>query len=310
MARAQSSDAEDRAGDRADFQEFYQNQKRSQSSFFGSAPNHHVTPKRDNISFTVQADAVDVIVGPDADEKPSDFENLDNRLEMTGWSFFPLVAFSSERFGIGFTGEAGNRQIKYLDRRADSAEGEADGHFYEQYSDMSYSGAGVYGFLLLRANALPKWLAGTVIVGGRTLTATHQTPGVRTDSNEVPDSNKLKYDVTAFDVGLNVGATLAKRFTVFPWLNYRWTQLGDVKDRNGSSVQLSRTLEDQIELDRSLTWLSDSPFTYGLDFAVQIQSIELHLGGVFGYLASMNRGADRIQDGSIEVGVSYDFKSR
>ncbi len=311
-AWAQAAQTADSSEEREEFQDFYQKQKKSRSSFFASAPNHHITPKRDNISLAIQTDVVDVTVAPPLDDEAPDFENLDHRLEMTGWSVFPLVAFSSDRFGVGFAGEAGSRQIKFLSRQADSAEGTQDGYFYEQYSEMRYSGAGAYAFMLLRANWLPKWFAGTVILGGRSLTAIEESRGTRTDSTDVPEATKLKYDVNVLDGGLNIGATLAKRFTVFPWVNYRRTILGAVKDRNGNSADSLMTpdLKTSVDLDRSLTWRSEPKLTYGLDFAVQIRSFEVHLGGLFGYLANMNRGADRVQDETIELGISYDFKSR
>lgn len=295
--------------ERKEYQEFYEKQSKK-TSFFGAAPSHHITPKRDNIAFALEAKTADVTIAPETAEAPSDFSDLDHRLEMTGYSVFPLVGFSAERFGVGFMGEVGSRQIKFLSRTADTSS--AQGSFYEQFSDTSYSGAGIYAFALLPQAWAPPWLTGTLILGGRNLAATYETNGTRTDSTTVPDATKLKYDVNSFDLGLNLAATLSKRFIVNPWFNYRKTQLGAVKDHNGNAADdlLTVDLEQQVTLDRELMWLSQPTFTYGIDFAVQIQKFQIHLGGLFGYLVSMNRGADRLQDKSIDVAVSYDLKAK
>lgn len=303
-ARAQTETEE---ATREDFQAFYKRQQTEARSFFGSAPNHHITPRRDNITFSLQFDTYDVTVAPKSDDQPDDFSTLDERLEMTGWSAFPLVAFSADRFGVGFTGDAGARQVKFLSRVPDSAT--FPGSYFEQYSDMSYTGAGLYGFMLLRSNALPKWLSGTLILGGRQLTAVHLTRGTRTDSQNVPEEEKLKYDVTVADAGLNVAAQLAKRFVVFPWVNYRRSFLGALEDRNGEELDTA-LVDPSVALDRQLAWTSQPDLTYGIDFAVQLASFDIHFGGLFGYVAALNRGADRVQDKSLSIGASYALKSR
>ena len=50
--------------------------------------------------------------------------------------------------------------------------------------------------------------------------------------------------------------------------------------------------------------------TFGIDFAVQLGRFEAHLGGIFGYLSNLNRGADRVQDKAIQFSIAYDLKSR
>src|SRR5262245_54294029 len=89
-------DAAQSEEDRKEFQSFYSDQKRANASFFASAPSHHVTPKRDNISFSLQVDLVDVAIGPNTANLPDDFATLDHRLEMTGFSAFPLIAFAAD----------------------------------------------------------------------------------------------------------------------------------------------------------------------------------------------------------------------
>jgi hypothetical protein len=281
----------------------------SRSSFLASAPNHHITPKRDNISLSLEMEMLDLTVGPALDQLPKDLSELDQRLEMTGWSVLPLIAFSADRFGIGFTGEAGKRQIKYLDREPESDT--SAGTFLEQFSETRYTGVGIYGFVSLRSSSLPNWLGGTLIIGGRSLTAVNETRGTRTDSTTDSPTTRLKYDVRAYDFGLNVAATLAKRFTVFPWINHRQVQPGSIKDGNEKvAASLGDSVSVPVEMDRQLIWQSAPTLTYGIDFAVRIQRFEVHLGGLFGYLANLNRGADRVQDQGLSLSVGYDLKSR
>ncbi|MDQ3231508.1 MAG: hypothetical protein M3Q07_06770, partial [Pseudobdellovibrionaceae bacterium] len=106
--------------ERQEFQDAYKKQRQNQAALFSAAPNHHITPKRDNISFALDTQIIDLAIAPDLDEIPEDLTELDHRLEMTGWSVFPLIAFSADRFGVGFTGEAGRRQVKYLSREQES----------------------------------------------------------------------------------------------------------------------------------------------------------------------------------------------
>jgi hypothetical protein len=294
---------------REELQDFYTKEARKEGSFFSGAPSHHITPKRDHISFSVQADVVDVGVAPASADPSADFDTLDNRLEMTGWSLFPLVSFAAKNFGVGFTGEAGDRQIQYVDRVKNDGTS-VPGYFIEQFSEMKYTGIGLYVFATVRPG--PAWLKATLIGGGRSLAAIEETAGTRTDASQIPDTTKLKYDVSSYDAGVNVAALLSKRFVVLPWVNYRKTFLSDIKDRNDSSNSaiLTETLKDTVELDLSLTWLASPTVRYGVDFAVQLAKVEIHFGGVFGYLASLQRGADRIHDSSISAAVSYDMEGR
>lgn len=284
------------AGPRAEMQSFYLEQEQRRRPLFASAPSHHIIPKQDTISFALQADAVDVTIAPDSTELQDDLSDMDHKLEVKGWSVFPLVAFSADHFGVGFTVEGGSRQIQYLRQDRTS--------FYEQFSDMSYTGAGLYVFRVFPLPKLSSRVLGTVILGGRSLTCVHVNYAARTNAQASAQAEKLKYDVNAYDIGLNLSMNLVRRFTIFPWLNVRHTVLGPVKDRNESPAT---DVDDVVEQDRELTWLASRALQYGVDFAVQLGPIEMHFGGVIGYLAGLYQGADRVQDETISFGFSYDI---
>ncbi len=93
---------EESAARRAEMQDFYSSQLGGKTVIFKGSPSHHITPKRQNISFALQTEVIDVAIASPTADLSVDFSDLDNRLEMTGWSVFPLVAFSARNFGVGF----------------------------------------------------------------------------------------------------------------------------------------------------------------------------------------------------------------
>ncbi|MGE0173304.1 MAG: hypothetical protein AB7T49_10975 [Oligoflexales bacterium] len=300
LLAASSAFAQSRGNDqREEFQEAYKDQKSTRSSFLGGAPSYSLTPRRDNVGFAIGFEPVDVRVkAADSDETSGD-----NTLDMTGYTLLPTVAFFRSMFGIGISGEVGKRTIEYL-QQVDPTTTEEE-YFYEQYSETDYVGAGIYGYMLLPKKMLPRIMRGTVIIGGRSLTVDVKSRGTRTTPETMPDFTKLKYDVNMLEGGLHFTLTLAKRYQIIPWLNYRATSVGSIKDENQSSDDISEEVIEAAKLDQKLIWQSNADIKYGFDFAVQFTNLDIHFGGLLGYLANLNRGAERIQDKGLFVSASY-----
>ena len=97
-------------GPRGRFQKAYASQLQNAPSIFDSAPVYHIIPAANTITFAAQYSYYDVTVAPPGTDISSNRTSLDERLDMTGWSASPYVAFQAKNFGIGFAGEVGERQ--------------------------------------------------------------------------------------------------------------------------------------------------------------------------------------------------------
>lgn len=296
-AFAQARGGEKRTEFQEDLQEFY----KSERSFLGATPSHNLTPRRDNIGFSLGVMPVDIAMTP----LTTDTSSKRTTLDMTGYTAVPTVAFFGSTFGVGISAEVGSRSIKFL-QEIDATAAESE-YFFEQFSETSYLGAGLYGYVLVPKSVMPRFMNATIIVGGRNLTATHKTRGTRTDPTASPEPLTMKYDVRVFDAGLNFSLTLARRFQIIPWVNHRTTSLGVPKDKDEKAAASGFPQEtvDAVKLDRDLIWRTTPETTYGVDLGIQFTNVNVHIGGLLGYLVNTSSESNRLQDKSLTVALSY-----
>ena len=123
------------------------------------------------------------------------------------------------------------------------------------------------------------------------------------------ESRLSTYNVTKTEIGLNVGMTLLRKFTLIPWVNYEHFDISDGK-RKLESENLKSSNEGQMfEDDLQLFWRSKPSLKYGLDFSIRVfDRVELHVGGLLGNLVPLGGRNPRIEDKSLSFSLSLDQK--
>ncbi len=295
----------------AQLEDYYEQHQKKQIPFFASAPVAHIIPKRDTITFTGGYDYIDVRVAPDGYDISSDRESHPNNyqryLDYRGWSAAPYIALSQKNFGIGFAAEVGKRNIHYLD---ESFAYNSDRVTYrlELNSQISYSGIGLYAYYIPTLSILPRYVTSTLILGVKNIAAIQEESDPTTLTSVTSSSTKYRYQVQKYEGGANIGILLVKRFTVFPWANYTSTVTGEIAS---SSETLSDTSRKEARaLSQEFYWKSEPQLTYGLDFSVNLDRFEIHLGGVLGMIGNISSGDNRINSRCVSLSLSYDIKGR
>jgi hypothetical protein len=297
------------------FHEF-QSYKSELSSLFSAFPQSHILPKRDNISVSVSVDRPDVTIVPKGKTVSKEKRDASKRLDMAGWRATPLVAFSNKRFGVGFAGEAGEIQAHYLDKSG------SDGSYLEEFGSARFSGLGIYGYFLPEVRLFPSFVTPLVLVGGKRLNVTHESTGTVTSKYVSKKTKEYSYSVNKYEVGLDFSILLAKRFTVLPWSSYSMVGIVDKggasstepstnggTTTNGSGSEES-TVNGALNADQSLFWKLDPTLNYGIDFVVELASLQIHLGGVMGLVSNIFKVNKQVYDGGLSVGIGYEFQSR
>jgi len=305
LAQSNAVSTDDR---RFEMMDHYQDQRRKSQTLFYSAPHFHLIPQRNTVTLTGAFEQTSLLLGSEYADlgKKDDASSYGSFWELEGYEAAPLVAFAADKFGIGFGADVGEKSLKYRDNFGTSG-------YTTQSSQISYSGLGTYIYYIPSLKFLPRFVEPTLIGGYKTLNVIHYYDNTNTFYTDFPNSAnnseeiKYRYDVKKIDLGLNMGITLAKHFIVFPWINYQRRVLGPVKD--GSNVT-DDYVDGYLELDRRFLWQAEPTTVWGLDFAVSMGRLNIHLGGLFGIIANLNGGSDRIQDESVSVSATYNIKSR
>lgn len=291
--------------DRADLQDHDSEQREQALSLFGSAPVEHIVPRRDRITFALALDYFDVTVVPRGQSAKSPG---DHKLEMSGMTGSPYVAFSTNQLGIGFAGEYGKLEAHYLRK--------TDGSYLDQYGELKYSGLGIFGYLIPNLRFMPRFITPTVMLGGKKLIAVHQSTGDLRSAYAPRELNKFSYDVFKWEAGIDLGIDLVRSVTIMPWLNYILLDVGAPKTENEQVAVADHGLEgggtyivnSAIISDQDLFWRSAPSLTYGIDFSVRLGRFDVHLGGLLGLVGNLVKGSERVASNSLSLGVSYDFK--
>ena len=306
--------------DRAEMQGHYKDYIANSDTTFAGSPLYHITPERRTISFAGAFDIYNTTIAPDGSSIiDGSVDDLDHYLELTGWTVSPLITISTRNFGIGFTSENGKRQSHYV-RKASSG-----GSFQEHHSDLTYSGFGVFGYLIPKIRKLPSWVVPTVIVGFKSLAAEQKYMQPRYAEYEETNTVKYRYSVEKIHIGANLGIRIARKFTIIPWYDMTSVKTGKASSDNSSAPTIEATetktstgattnqVSPYVALflqDRELFWELYPEKTFGLDFAVKIWRIDIHLGGALGILAGASKGSDRVYEANYFLSASYSMKSR
>lgn len=302
-------------------QDHYVAQQIDAASLFGSSPIEHVVPRRDRITLALATEYREIRVVPFGRIATAD-DAQNHALNLQGFMVSPLVAMSTTQFGCGFSGEYGRFKAEYARKDYSVAEpdlAESPRGYLEQKGELEYSGIGLFVYYIPKWNKLPRFLTPTLIAGGKRLRAIHHSSNDITWPGEDRTLTKYRYDVAKYELGLDLGIELVSRFTVLPWFNLVWVQSGIPVNANGRKALSSgeggidhttQELNPAIYSDQSLFWEAYPKLTYGIDFAVRVGSVDVHLGGLLGLLGTLTAGSDRVSSHSVSIGVSYDLKSR
>ncbi len=284
-------------------QQTYVSELKDSPSLFDSAPVYHIIPTENTITFAGEYRYYDVTIAPPGTDISTKRNDLTERLDLTGSSASPYVAFSAKHFGFGFAGEIGNRSAHYLRQT-----GALSGAYAEHLGIANYSGVGAAVLWTPGWGILPKFAVPTVIAGGKSLNVIEKSSGLLLE--EFSDVAMTKYQYTAqnFDAGCNVSLNLVKHFKVIPWVNYSAYSYSTPKVSTGASDPGGDVALQAVTDDAELFWKSAPAMTYGIDFAVQIFGFDVHMGGLIGILGTLNKGSDRIQDNSQTLSISFDTK--
>ena len=282
---------------RAEFQNMYAKDQKDSPSLFGTAPVYHIIPEENTITFAGDYRYYDATVAGPGVDISSNRKGLSERLDMSGWAASPYIAFSTHHFGFGFAGEKGKRMAHYL-RQAESS-----GGYEEHLGVANYSGVGLNVFWTPPNGLLPKYAVPTFIAGGKVLNVVEESSGELFNQYAAVTNAKYQYSVQNYEAGCNVRLGLVKHFTVIPWVDYTYFGFSKPKSSTGATSSDSSVVDDGL-----LFWKSAPPLTYGIDFAIMLWGIDLHMGGLIGVLGTLDKGSARIQDHSNTVSISFSTK--
>ena len=296
---------------REEFQDAYTKQQTKKPSLFDTLPIQQIVPLEDTITFAAAASYKDVTIAPSGQDISSNRDNLNERLDLKGWSTSPYIALTAKQFGFGFTGELG-RITSHYQQGAALASGNQS-NYYAGYNNqraiMDYSGVGAYFYLSPRWNALPKRVSINFIAGGKSLNVQHESSGTAYSGNTQAPMTKYQYAVQNVDVGTNLGLNFVKRFTVLPWVDYSANFVSQPATAEQSSFHNQSNAYDlALKDDIDLFWHSAPRLRYGIDLVVNMLGINVHFGGLLGIIGNLNKGAGRIQDNSHYISFSFDIK--
>lgn len=285
---------------RDEFQKAYATYLEDSPNVFNSAPVYHIVPTENTITFAGAYQYADVLVAAPGANAHENSDALDARLDMTGWSATPYVAFLSKRFGFGFAGEVGDRQIHFLRKPGTET-------YEEHLGKLAFSGVGFNAFWKPEWRLLPRFAVPTFIAGLKTLNVIHKSSGDLAEPFSEIEMTKYQYTVQNYEAGCNLRLNFVKRFTIVPWIDYSTYVFGQPKrsESNGSSQTEDESLND----DRELVWSSAPALTYGIDFGVEIFGVSIRLGGLIGMLGNLHKGNDRVNDSSHNLSLSFDIKA-
>jgi hypothetical protein len=282
---------------RDSLQEEYKNHRGKHPSLFATAPIFHVIPDKNLVTLSADYRYLDTAIIPEKSTYGEGQNHL--QLNLDGWHSSVLTAFSARAFGIGFSAELGEKFVSY---------GLVQDAVPIQQSKVRFSGLGTYVYHTPTIKFLPKFSQFTFMLGYRKIEVLHQYSGYnRSYESEL---RPFRYQVQKIDYGTNLALNLAKHFTVFPWLNWRHTILGSPENPRVDSMDLSLEPEKSFFYsDQELLWASEPRLSYGVDFAIKWQRLDIHLGGLFGLLANFSRGNEQISENGASISASFTFKS-
>jgi hypothetical protein len=306
-APAFATEAETIAAERQSMQNELKGYRQEVTSLFSSVPQSHIMPERDVVGISVSVERPDVTMVPSNKTVDKNSRKTKPRLDYAGWRATPLISFSNKRFGVGFAGEAGQLQAHYID--------DTTSLYREEFGSAKFSGIGLYGYFIPELRILPNTVTPLLLIGGKTLNVVHESTGTIQSAYSVKNTTKHSYTVKKYEVGIDLGIELAKRFTVLPWTSYSIVAVGG---ESGSSSQTQASaasygvvtpINTALVSDKVLFWNLSPTLNYGIDFSVGLGNLKLKFGGLLGVLGSLMKSNDQIYENTLTAGLSYDFKS-
>lgn len=299
---------------REELQEHYKDSVRGENKrILRSAPAHHIIPNLNEVTVGVEGGSPNLIIGRSgSDVGAHQPEEIGQRLQMSGWSASPFAAFSIRSFGLGFSAEAGRRDVYFLQEQFTEKDslGQKETYLWEEhYSKITYSGVGFFLFANPRFR-LPSYIKPTMIFGVKRYVVLHEAGEIRESQFDEPTFEKYRYGVQRFHGGANIGIYVLRSFIIRPWLDYSTVNVDIAKKTADESDQVDDDSSTPLSLDRDLLWNSTPRAQYGLDFAVSLGGFQVQLGGLFGLIGSINQGDERMADRSYSINVSYSHRGR
>lgn len=185
-----------------------------------------------------------------------------------------------------------------------------------QKSHLDYRGLGIYLYWIV-PHPFGKSVRPSITVGNSTYAAKHRVSAVAvTTDASASAADDLNYEAYTYNVGrteagLNLGIQLLKKFTLIPWANYESV---DTSDATGKLSEVNAEYgrderESYLEQDIELFWHAQAKLKYGIDFSIRLfDSVEVHVAGLLGSLASLGNKNDQIQDKTISLSIALDQK--
>ncbi len=288
---------------REELQEAYVHYRQNNPSPFGTTPITHITPSRNTFTFGLSTDYYNALVVPKG-QNARDRESAFNQFSITGWTAAPIIAYSGKNYGVGVTAEAGERESFFVsDRRMNG------GGYEAQHGYMSYAGGGAYFYALMPAKYLPRVVQLTLMGGATRLRATHQTNGGVTSDID-GDYRTYRYPVHRNQAGATLDLRLGRRFSLIFWYNYvtHKTFTPDVIAADPGADQPhwdGDKWDTLLAQEQVVFWQVQPRHRMGLDIAYRPGKFEIHLGGVFGYLANRGTTPPAILDNNIFLSFAF-----
>jgi hypothetical protein len=299
--------------EREEIQEFLRKHGRDNQPLFSGAPLYHVVPARRNVTVGLSTDYLNArILGPDFKQHVLDTREKEHYLKLTGYEAAPFLSFATKRFAFAFSAEYGSMASEYLN----------DDPSYYSYSKheskMRFSGNGIFISFIPDLNLLSNTLTPVLLLGGRRFTAEHTVIGPTYEKGGEPIEYTYRYSAQKYHAGLSLNFRPLRKISISLWGEYTEVSYGDPdfieSSRYGSTINEDFFLEgDTFEvllLDQKLFWERTPNTTYGLDMALLLGQLEVHLGGVLGTISNLAADSPRIIDHGLKASLSYSFKAK
>lgn len=291
--------------ERKKLQDDYIESNSKNPSVYQSAPVTQVVPKFNTISYALLLEQQSVSIEAEEDVVGSDF---DHNLKINGFTISPHLSISLKSIGLGFSTEFGQRSSTYAIAPKDGR----NSLYALQQSTLSYRGLGSYLYWIM-PQSFSKRVKPSFTFGNSVFIANQRVSNListnRPISEDELQSRLFTYNVTKTEIGLNVGMTLLRKFTLIPWVNYEHFDISDGKRKLESDQLYDSSEKRMFEEDLQLFWRSKPSVKYGLDFSIRVfNRVELHVGGLLGRLVSIGEKNPRIEDKSLSFSLSLDQK--
>lgn len=295
---------------REELQESYLHYRQNRQSPFATAPLTHITPSRGKLTIGLSGDLFDLAIVPKQSRAKDVTPQATHQLSVAGSTIAPLLSYSAKNYALGVTGEQGKRDIHYLRYF------ETGTSYEKQDSAAEWSGAGLYGYLLMPQSLLPRVVQLTVMAGSTFLKVEHRTNGRLLSQGAAELYRTYGYPVRRNELGITADLKLGRRFSLIVWYNYLTHKAGKEEvvaadpGVDPASDSFDDTWDQSLALDQELLWQDQLRHRMGLDIAYRLGKFEAHLGGVLGYLIARGTTPQHIADNTFFLSFAVSTANR